>query len=252
MPEAVLQAERLTKQFGAHTAVSDVSFAVAPGELLSIIGPNGAGKTTLFNLLTKDLTPSAGRIVLEGQDVTALKPHRISRLGVGRSYQITSVFQNLTVAENVWVAAYRHRHGGRFDFLRRRRAYAQLDPVVGRILENAGLESYAGMRASELSYGHQRMLEIAITLATEPRLILLDEPTSGLSQEDTRQVGEMVRRLAEQHTVVMIEHKMSVVMSISHRLIVMNFGEVIAEGEPEDVARNPEVRKAYFGTAAGV
>lgn len=248
MPEAVLKADRLTKRFGAHTAVEDVSFEVAPGELLSIIGPNGAGKTTLFNLLTKDLPPTSGQIFLADRDVTGLKPHQISRLGVGRSYQITSIFPNLTVIDNIWVAAYRHKFGGRFDFLRRRHAYGSLTPVVQTVLDGAGLENYADMKASELSYGHQRMLEIAITLATEPRLILLDEPTSGLSQEDTRQVGEMVRRLAESHTVVMIEHKMSVVMAISHRLIVMNFGAIIAEGVPQDVARNEDVRKAYFGS----
>ena len=248
MTEPLLRVEGLTKVFGAHKAVSGISLEVAAGELLCIIGPNGAGKTTLFNLLTKDLSPTAGRIWLSGDDVTGARPHQISRRGVGRSYQITSVFQSMTVFDNVWTAAYRHDEGGRLVFWRRSDAYEAVSPRVDEVLAAVGLAHYRDALAAELSYGDQRLLEIAVTLATAPRLLLLDEPTSGLSQEETRKVSSLIRELSARATVVMIEHKMDVVMQISDRLAVMNFGRVIAEGRPEDVARDPEVRRAYLGT----
>jgi branched-chain amino acid transport system ATP-binding protein len=247
MATALLETDKLTKRFGAHTAVSEVSLSVREGELLCIIGPNGAGKTTFFNLLAKDLPPSAGRIRLAGRDVTALRPHQVSRLGVGRSYQITSIFPELDVRENVWVAAYRHEHAGLLDFWSGAGRFRELGARVEASLEQVGMTALAEVKASELSYGDQRLLEIAITLATQPRLILLDEPTSGLSQEETRKVAQLVRRLAERYTVVMIEHKMDVVMTISHRIVVMNFGAVIADGPPAEVARDAVVKKAYFG-----
>jgi branched-chain amino acid transport system ATP-binding protein len=248
MKTAMLRTEGLTKAFGANTAVSNVSIEVAEGELLCIIGPNGAGKTTFFNLLTKDLSPTAGRIFVEGREVTSLLPHQISRLGVGRSYQITSVFQELSVHENVWVAAYRKSKRGRLNFWNSARSFRELDSPVMGTLERVGLAARADLVAGALSYGDQRLLEIAITLASSPRLILLDEPTSGLSQDETEKVGRLIRELARTVTVVMIEHKMNVVMSISDRIVVMNFGAVIADGKPDQVAAHPEVRRAYFGT----
>jgi branched-chain amino acid transport system ATP-binding protein len=247
MADAVLRAERLTKTFGGNTAVADVDLAVAPGELLCIIGPNGAGKTTLFNLLTKDLVPTSGRILVEGHDVTALRPYQISRLGVARSYQITSVFPGLSAFDNVWIAAYRHRRQGRLNFWRAAGGFAELPDLVLEVLDAVGLRARVHERAEELSYGDQRLLEIAVTLATAPRLILLDEPTSGLSQDETGRVARLIRSLAERYTVVMIEHKMSVAMTISDRLVVMNFGQVIANGPPAEVADDPDVKRAYFG-----
>jgi branched-chain amino acid transport system ATP-binding protein len=245
---AMLSVDGLAKQFGGHRAVDSVGFEVAAGELVCILGPNGAGKTTLFNLLTKDLRPSAGSIRFEGRDITALPPHRVARLGLGRSYQITSVFPDLTVEENVWVAAYRQDHHGRLVFWRRAAGFARDEARTRELLERVGLMRLRHVRAGEISYGDQRLLEIAITLAAAPRLLLLDEPTSGLSQEETGRVGELIRSLAASYTVVMIEHKMDVVMRISTRLMVMDRGRIIADGAPDLVAADKAVRAAYFGS----
>jgi branched-chain amino acid transport system ATP-binding protein len=247
--EIILETRGLTKKFGANVAVSDVSLAVEAGIIHCIIGPNGAGKTTLFNLLTKDLQPSSGTMLLAGQDITLLKPHEISRRGVGRSYQITSVFPHMSVRDNVWVATYRHRRAGRFNFWSSSGAYPDVDMRTDEILAEIGVGAVNGKTlAGELSYGDQRLLEIAIALATSPRLLLFDEPMSGLSEEETRRVSELIRALGTRYTVVMIEHKMNVVMSISDRITVMNFGKVIADGLPVEVAADADVKRAYFGT----
>jgi branched-chain amino acid transport system ATP-binding protein len=245
---AVLSTSGLSKSFGANIAVRDVSLEVRENSLHCIIGPNGAGKTTLFNLLTRDLRPSAGRIHFAGEDVTSRRPDEISRRGIGRSYQITSVFGSMTVRDNVWVAAYRFLRQGALTFWRRDRAGSEVDRWVEETLARVGLREAADLRADELSYGDQRVLEIAIALATRPRLILLDEPMSGLSQEDTRRMAALVRSLTERGTVLMIEHKIDVIMGISDRVTVMNFGEVIADGPPERIAADPLVRQAYFGS----
>jgi branched-chain amino acid transport system ATP-binding protein len=245
---ALLSVSGLGKIFGGHHAVENVTLDVGVGALVCILGPNGAGKTTLFNLLTKDLQPTSGTIRFEGRDVTGLPPHRIARLGIGRSYQITSIFPELSVEENVWIAAYRRDHGGRLVFWRRAASYRRSETRIQTLLETVGLQHLRSVPAAALSYGDQRLLEIAITLATEPRLILLDEPTSGLSQEETRRVGRLIRALAAQITVVMIEHKIDVVMEISDRLVVMNRGRVIADGRPAEVAADAAVKAAYFGT----
>ena len=244
---ALLSVQGLAKQFGGHRAVDGVALDVAAGELVCILGPNGAGKTTLFNLLTKDLQPSAGTIRFEGRDITALAPHRVARLGIGRSYQITSVFPELSVEENVWVAAYRQDHAGRLVFWRRADRFVRDEARTRELLERVGIARLRHLPAGQLSYGDQRLLEIAITLATAPRLLLLDEPTSGLSQEETTRVGALIRSLAGTYTVVMIEHKMDVVMQISDRLVVMDRGRVIADDVPAVVARDRAVKTAYFG-----
>ncbi len=244
---ALLSVSGLVKRFGGHRAVDGVDLEVASGEVVCILGPNGAGKTTLFNLLTKDLPPSAGTIRFEGRDVTALPPHRVARLGIGRSYQITSVFPELSVEENVRLAAYRQDHAGRLVFWRRADRFRRDEARTRELLERVGLAALRHEPAGRISYGDQRLLEIAITLAAGPRLLLLDEPTSGLSQEETGRVGTLIHSLARTYTVVMIEHKMDVVMRISDRLVVMDRGRVIADGTPEAVSRDPAVRTAYFG-----
>jgi branched-chain amino acid transport system ATP-binding protein len=245
---SLLSTKSLTKQFGANVAVSDVSLEVVPNSLHCIIGPNGAGKTTLFNLLTKDLKPTSGLIFLEGDDITGLRPDQISRRGVGRSYQITSVFNSLTVHENVWVAAYRHMNSGALVFWRRKVPGLDVSARADEILERVGLLELREMKADELSYGDQRILEIAITLATEPQLLLLDEPMSGLSQEDTKRMASLIKGLVATETVLMIEHKIDVIMGISDHVTVMDFGKVIADGTPEEIAADPRVRQAYFGS----
>ena len=181
---ALLSVSGLGKAFGGHRAVDNVDLDVEAGTLVCILGPNGAGKTTLFNLLTKDLQPTSGTILFEGGNVTALPPHGIARLGIGRSYQITSVFPEMSVEDNVWIAAYRLDHAGRLVFWRRAAHYRRSDARIDALLRTVGLLHLRDVAAAKLSYGDQRLLEIAISLATEPRLILLDEPTSGLSQEE--------------------------------------------------------------------
>jgi len=247
MSAIILKTEGICKDFGALRAVSDLSISIEEGALHCIIGPNGAGKTTLFNLLTKDLPPTSGRIYYNNEDITALEPYEVSRLGIGRSYQITSVFQQQSVFDNVWIAVYQHEGSGAFNFWNRSGRFKDLEASAFEYLKLVGLEDHADRPASELSYGDQRLLEIAVTLATSPKLLLFDEPANGLSEEETRKVAELIRDLVPKYTVIMIEHKIDVVMEISDRISVMNFGELIFEGDPEAVRNNEEVKKAYFG-----
>ncbi|QRR34326.1 ABC transporter ATP-binding protein [Hydrogenophaga sp. YM1] len=245
--QIALEAVNVIKRFGSMTAVDEVSIRFTAGRLHTILGPNGAGKTTLFNLLTKDYKPDGGEIRLLGETVTTLKPHEIARRGVGRSYQITSVIRELSFFENVLLAAYRARRQGRFGVWREVRA----DPVSAdearRLLASLGLERFAERKAADVSYGDQRMLELAVTLATQPRVLLLDEPTAGLSQRESERVKDVVNSLKSRYTIVMIEHKMNVVMDISDDVTVMARGRVIASGSPSHIANDAAVKAAYFG-----
>ncbi len=245
----LLETEGLTKAFGALTAVSDVSLAVEPGTLHSIIGPNGAGKTTLFNLLTAQFQPTAGRIVFDGQDITGGRPQHIAHLGIARSFQRTNVFPALTVLDNVWVAAFA-RGSWRGLLWRPTDRYPELTERALGALGEVGLRDKAGQPARQISHGEQRQLELAIALAAEPKLLLLDEPAAGLSAEETQRMVALVRRLKGRYTIVLIEHKMDVIMTISDRISVMHFGRVIAEGTPGEIQRDPEVRRAYLGGVA--
>ena len=243
----VLAGESLAKSFGGNVAVNKVSMAFAEGRLHSILGPNGAGKTTLFNLLTKDLTPDSGIVRLEGADVTRLAPHQIARRGLSRSYQISSVYLDMTARENVWVASYRALARGPFVFWRRAGRDAAVRAHAETYLARLGLMPFADVPTRELSYGDQRLLEIAVTLAAEPRIILLDEPTAGLSRQETEKVKRVIAALKGEFTIVMIEHNMGVVMEISDEISVMNRGAVIAHGSPHDIQGNRTVQEAYFG-----
>jgi branched-chain amino acid transport system ATP-binding protein len=245
----LLRTEHLTKAFGALTAVNDVSLTVDAGTLHSVIGPNGAGKTTLFNLLTGQHAPTSGRIVFDGRDVAGTPPQRIAHLGIARSFQRTNVFPALTVLENVWVAAFA-RGSWRGLAWRGVAAYPELRARALGALGEVGLEDKAGHRAREISHGEQRQLELAIALAATPRLLLLDEPAAGLSPDETRKMVTLVRGLKGRYTIVLVEHKMDVIMTISDRISVMHFGALIAEGTPAEIQSNAEVRRAYLGGIA--
>jgi branched-chain amino acid transport system ATP-binding protein len=245
----LLRVDGLTKAFGALRAVDGVSLAVEAGSLHSVIGPNGAGKTTLFNLITAEIPPTAGRIVLDGRDITGRPSHALPRLGIARSFQRNNLFPNLTVRQNVWTAAFARLAPG-VHLWRPARAFAGVEGAVLTALGEVGLAGHAGRKARELSHGDQRLLEVAIALASGPKLLLMDEPTSGLSPEETARMMGFIRTLRGRYTILLIEHKMDLVMTVSDRITVMHFGSVLAEGVPREIQANADVRRAYLGTAA--
>jgi len=243
----VLRTRELTKRFGAHAAVDGVDLTIARGTLHAIIGPNGAGKTTLFNLLSGELRPSAGTIAFGDRDVTRLDATSRSQLGMGRSFQRTNVFPKLTVFENVRLAA-QSRAGESFALWRTASELAEVNARTETVLAEFGLLGYRALLASELAGGDQRLLELAITLATDPVLLLLDEPSQGLSPEDARRLIDRIGTLAQRYTIVLIEHNMPLVMRLASEITVMNFGRILAHGTPEEIRANPAVREAYLGT----
>jgi branched-chain amino acid transport system ATP-binding protein len=244
MDGALLESRGLTKIFGGLTAVNGVDFQVRRGELRSVIGPNGAGKTTFFNLLTGVLPPTRGQIFFKGREVTGLPAHAVSRLGLARSYQVTNIFGDLSVFENVRIAVQsrvtHYRCWGRADRL------AAVSARADEILRLLGLEARRHVRGAELSHGEQRYLEIGIALATDPDFLLLDEPTAGMSPEETQRTAAFVRGLASHVTIVLVEHDMDVVMGISDRITVLNYGQVLAEGTPAEIRANADVRRVYL------
>jgi ABC-type branched-subunit amino acid transport system ATPase component/ABC-type branched-subunit amino acid transport system permease subunit len=245
---AALEVRGLTKRFGALVAVDGASLTVRRGELLSVIGPNGAGKTTLFNTLTGLYPPDGGTAFFRGLEITGWAPHALVRAGMARSFQIVSVFHELSAFENVRLAAQARTHARR-SFLARADALEDLNAATWAILDRVGLAEKAAAPANSLSHGDQRLLEIGIVLATEPELLLLDEPLAGLAQAERTRVAEMIRGLAGRITVVLIEHDIDRVLAVSDRIVVLHQGRVIAEGTPADVQRNPAVRSAYLGGA---
>jgi branched-chain amino acid transport system ATP-binding protein len=247
---ALVRTESLTKEFGALTAVNAVTFEVQEGSLHSVIGPNGAGKTTFFNLLTGQLAPTSGRIIFDGRDIAGTPPYRVAHLGIARSFQRTSIFPTLSIADNVWLAAFARQESWRGLAWRRADRYPELAARALAALGEVGLADKAGKPAREISHGEQRQLELAIALAAAPRLLLLDEPAAGLSPDETQKMVALVRKLKGRYTIVLIEHKIDVVMTMSDRISVMHFGSVIAEGTPAEIRRNAEVRRAYLGGIA--
>jgi branched-chain amino acid transport system ATP-binding protein len=227
--------------------VRGVNLRVARGSIHAMIGPNGAGKTTCFNLLTKFLRPSRGRIVFDGRDITALKPAEVAQLGLVRSFQISAVFPHLTVLENVRIALQRKR-GGSFDFWRSKQVLHALDARALALIGDVGLTPYANLLAVELPYGRKRALEIATTLALDPAMLLLDEPMAGMGHEDIKRISELIKSVAATRTVLMVEHNLSVVADLCDRITVLTRGRVLAEGDYKTVSENPEVREAYLGT----
>jgi branched-chain amino acid transport system ATP-binding protein len=244
----ILETEGLTKEFRGFVAVKNVSLKVRRGSTHALIGPNGAGKTTCFNLLTKFLPPSAGRIVYNGRDITREKPSSIARLGLVRSFQISAVFPHLSVLENVRIALQRQR-GFSFDFWRAEGVLAGYNDRAAELLEAVGLQEYVAHTAAELPYGRKRALELATTLALDPAMLLLDEPTAGMGHEDVGRIMELIGRVAKDRTVLMVEHNMTVVSTLAHTITVLARGEVLAEGDYATVSKNPDVIQAYMGTA---
>lgn len=248
--DVILETTGLTKEFRGFTAVDGVDLSIRRGTIHALIGPNGAGKTTCFNLLTKFLSPTRGRIIYNGHDITAMKPADIARIGLVRSFQISAVFPHMTVLENVRIALQRKR-GGSFDFWRSAKALQALDGRAMDLIEAVGLTRFAGNAAGELPYGRKRALEIATTLALDPEMMLLDEPTSGMTAEDVGRITALVEQAARNRTILMVEHNLSVVSRLSSRITVLARGKVLAEGDYESVSRDPRVVEAYIGTGHG-
>ncbi len=243
----LLECHALSKNFDAVAAVVDVNLEVTEGSVHSIIGPNGAGKTTFFNLISGEVPPTAGRVYFKGRDITGLPSHRIPHVGIARCFQRTNIFPKLTVFENVWVAMFSRSNSGALDFIKRVSDFGEIGDKTREIISELGLEEKLTERAETLSHGQQRALEVAIALAGAPTLILLDEPTQGLAPEATQQMTQLIQRLAGRYTILLIEHKMHVVMAISHWISVMHFGQIIAEGGPDEIRQNEAVQKAYLG-----
>ncbi len=244
----ILETQDLTKEFKGFVAVDRVNLRVRRGSIHALIGPNGAGKTTCFNLLTKFLIPTSGQILFDGTDITAERPAHIARRGVIRSFQISAVFPHLSVLENVRVALQR-RLGTSYHFWRPERSLEVLDARAIELLHAVDLESYAALPAVELAYGRKRALEIATTLAMDPKLMLLDEPTQGMGLEDVDRIRRLIKKVAASRTVLMVEHNMSVVASIADTITVLQRGATLAEGPYAEVSKNPAVIEAYMGSA---
>lgn len=241
----LLETKGLTKRFGGLTAVDNVNFQVAKGELRAVIGPNGAGKTTFFNLIAGRLPPTRGEIWFKGEDITHIPPHRIPKKGIGRSYQITNIFPKLTVFENVRLAG--QAVEVTYNFWKN---VMSMDDINGRaveILEKLKLIGHRDVRAANLPHGLQRHLEIGIALASKPQLLLLDEPTAGMTQEETQRMMQLIEEIAKGLTIVLVEHDMEFVMSISKKITVLHEGKVLAEGAPEEIRKNEEVQRVYLG-----
>jgi branched-chain amino acid transport system ATP-binding protein len=248
MTDAILQARGLSKTFAGFSAVSNIDLDVERGSIHALIGPNGAGKTTVFNLLTRFITPSAGSIVYDGTDITRAKPTDIANRGMVRSFQISAIFPHLSVLDNVRVALQRHL-GLSYHFWRSNKVLDSTNERAMALLKEVGLAEFAGTTAVELAYGRKRALEIATTLALDPKLMLLDEPTQGMSAEDVGKVTALIRQVAADRTILMVEHNLKVVSTLADKITVLNRGEILAEGPYSQVSKDPAVMEAYMGSA---
>lgn len=245
----IIETEKLSKNFKGFWAVKGVDLKVKRGTIHALIGPNGAGKTTCFNLITKFLAPTSGTIRYNGRDITGLKPAEVARSGLVRSFQISATFPHLTLLENIRIALQRQLKTS-FHFWRSERSLDALNDRALSLLDEVGLAEYASLQAVELSYGRKRALEIATTLALDPEMLLLDEPMAGMGREDIGRISALIRRVARNRTVLMVEHNLSVVADLSDRITVLSRGEILAEGPYGEVSRDPRVIEAYMGTAS--
>jgi branched-chain amino acid transport system ATP-binding protein len=250
MADVILETHNLTKEFKGFTAVNNVNLQVQRGHIHALIGPNGAGKTTCFNLLTKFLVPTSGKIIFEGRDITAAKPAQIARQGIIRSFQISAVFPHLTVLQNVRIGLQRPL-GTSFHFWKSERTLSGLNSRAMDLLAQVDLTEFADAMTVDLPYGRKRALEIATTLAMEPELMLLDEPTQGMGHEDVHRVTGLIKKVAAGRTILMVEHNMSVVSGICDKISVLQRGAILAEGSYAEVSQNPQVMEAYMGTTSG-
>ncbi len=243
---SILKTELLTVRFGGLAALNQINFEVERGATHAIIGPNGAGKSTFFNCLTGVLRPTSGRIIFNGEDITGLPSNEISQKGIARSYQITNIMPNASVLENARIAAQSRRHG--WNMVAHHSAFADINVQAEHALEQVGLLDLGDELASNLSHGAQRNLEIGIALATRPSLLCLDEPTAGMSAAETQETLRLVQRIAEDLTILIVEHDMEVVMELADRITVLHYGEILADGTPEEIQRNPKVQEVYLKT----
>ena len=252
MSDVILETKELRKEFGALVAVNDVSIEVRSNSIHSIIGPNGAGKTTLFNLLSGNMPPTAGRVIFKGEDITDLPTHRTAHLGIGRSFQITNLFPNLTVLENIRLGCQALGRGN-FQFFRNYQVFSVYEEQALKAAEQVGLIEQLYYPARTLPHGDQRKLELAMILATNPEVLLLDEPTAGMSAEQVPDLMKLIQKVQHdgEKTVLLVEHNMSVVMSISNQITVMHHGALLAEGTPTEIAENKDVQSAYLGELYG-
>ena len=245
MSAPILEVENVSKRFGSFVALNNVSVAFERNKLTAIIGPNGAGKSTFFNVISGAFAPTQGSMRFEGQDITGSMQHEFARMGIAKSFQITNVFKQLTAHENVRVAA-QMRHS-RFALLRARSTLTDVIEEANQLLDRVGLDAVRDKPAADLAHGQQRALEIAMALASKPKLLLMDEPTAGMSPEETRTMMDLITSLAAECTVVLVEHKMKMVMGLCERLIVLHHGELLAQGTPDEIRGNAEVRRVYLG-----
>ena len=248
--DVILETRGLTKEFKGFVAVQNVSLKIRRGSIHALIGPNGAGKTTCFNLLTHFLEPTRGQIFYNGREITGANPASIARLGLVRSFQISAVFPHLPVLENVRIALQRKR-GGSFDFWRAERVLDALNARAKKLIDAVGLSEFENTAAVELPYGRKRALEIATTLALDPEMMLLDEPTAGMAHEDVARISALIKKVAANRTVLMVEHNLSVVADLSSTITVLQRGEILAEGDYATVSTNPAVIQAYLGAGHG-
>jgi len=243
--ETIIETKNVSKRFAGFKALNNVSVQIHAGMLTSIIGPNGAGKSTFFNTLSGSLAPSEGQIFFMGNDITGMPSHQFAHKGIAKSFQITNLFPNFTALENIRIAL--QARVSRYGLWRRRSALEGLSDQASALLAKVGLADRAHRLARELAHGQQRALEIAVALAAEPKLLLMDEPTAGMSPEETKVMMTLIRKLVEERTVVLVEHKMKMVMGISERIVVLHHGELIAEGTPDDIRANDLVKRVYLG-----
>ena len=245
MNEPLLIVDQVSHRFGQFQALNNISVNFERGKLSAIIGPNGAGKSTFFNVVSGSLTPTAGRILFNQKNITGLPPHAYARLGIAKSFQITTIFKDLSAHENVRVAV--QMRSSRFNIFSPRAGLGELIDQADALLQRVGLQNARHQPANELAHGQQRSLEVAMALACAPTLLLMDEPTAGMSPEETTAMMDLIQSLASERTVILVEHKMKLVMGICDRLVVLHHGELLAEGTPDAIRADPEVRRVYLG-----